>query len=100
MECSQQAHRGEDEALREIVQRIVSAGNPQQIVLFGSRARRDGVEDSDIDILVIKKSLKALLAYTGDDIPLTHNLEELGEAAMRASSALEVDIDDLAGITP
>ena len=48
----------------------------------------------------IEKSLKALLAYAGSEIPRTHNLEELGEAAMRASPALEVDINDLAGITP
>ena len=56
MERRQKAHPGDDEVLGEIVQRIVSAGNPQQIVLFGSRARRDGVEDSDIDILVIEES--------------------------------------------
>ena len=48
----------------------------------------------------IEKSLEALLAYTGAEIPRTHNLAELGEAAMRVSSGFEVDIDDLAGITP
>ena len=48
----------------------------------------------------IEKALKALLAHTEAEIPRTHNLEELGAAAMRASSALEVNIDELAGITP
>ena len=56
MERIQQAHPGCDDMLEEVVQRIVSAGNPQQIVLFGSRARRDSAEDSDIDILVIEES--------------------------------------------
>ena len=45
-----------DELLGEIVRRIVSAGNPDQIVLFGSRARLDSTEESDIDILVIEES--------------------------------------------
>lgn len=52
MERRQQALAGEDEILGEIVQRIVSAGDPQQIVLLGSRPRQDSVEGSDIDILV------------------------------------------------
>ena len=48
----------------------------------------------------IEKSLKALLAYLGSEIPRTHNLEELGEAARRASPSLQIDIDSLAAITP
>lgn len=56
MERRQQTLAGEDEVLGEIVQRIVCAGDPQQIVLFGSRARQDSVEGSDIDILVIEES--------------------------------------------
>ncbi len=34
--------------LAEIVRRIVSAGDPVKIVLFGSRARADHLPDSDI----------------------------------------------------
>ena len=42
--------------LREIVRRIVAAGRPQKIVLFGSRARGDHRPDSDIDLLVVRES--------------------------------------------
>ena len=45
-----------DELLKDIVQRIVSAGNPEQIVLFGSRARLETTAESDIDSLVIEES--------------------------------------------
>jgi predicted nucleotidyltransferase len=43
--------------LAEIVRRIVSAGNPVKIVLFGSRARADHLPDSDIDLLVVEESV-------------------------------------------
>ena len=45
-----------DTVLQEVVARIVAAGDPQRIVLFGSRARYDNSEDSDIDLLVIEDS--------------------------------------------
>ena len=40
--------------LTEITRRIVAVCDPQQIVLFGSRARGDAGPDSDLDLLVIK----------------------------------------------
>jgi predicted nucleotidyltransferase len=36
-----------------IRQRIVDAVHPQQIVLFGSQARRDAGSGSDVDLLVV-----------------------------------------------
>ena len=42
--------------LAEIVQRILSSGDPLKIVLFGSRARGEGRPDSDLDLLVIEES--------------------------------------------
>ena len=42
------------EIVAEIVQRLVLAVNPEQIILFGSRARTDAREDSDVDLLVIE----------------------------------------------
>jgi UTP:GlnB (protein PII) uridylyltransferase len=39
----------------EIVRRILSVGMPTKIVLFGSYARGEAHQDSDLDILIIKK---------------------------------------------
>jgi predicted nucleotidyltransferase len=40
--------------MQEIVQRLVSAAHPEQIILFGSRARNEADDDSDVDLLVIE----------------------------------------------
>lgn len=39
--------------LPELVRRIVDEVDPLRIVLFGSHARGDATEDSDVDLLVI-----------------------------------------------
>lgn len=43
----------EFEAIREFCDRVAEAYNPHKIILFGSYARGDGTENSDVDILVI-----------------------------------------------
>ena len=46
-----------DEALlKEIVRRILEVAQPDKIILFGSYARGEAKEGSDIDILVIQSS--------------------------------------------
>jgi uncharacterized protein len=42
----------------KIISIIVSLASPDQIILFGSYARGDNTRKSDIDLLIIKKSLK------------------------------------------
>jgi len=42
----------------KIVPMIVSLASPDQIILFGSYARGDYTDKSDIDLLIIKKDLK------------------------------------------
>lgn len=42
-----------DRALARIVKRLVSRFNPDQIILFGSRARGTAHPESDIDLLVV-----------------------------------------------
>ena len=39
-----------------MLQRILRAGDPQKVVLFGSRARGNARPDSDYDLLVIESS--------------------------------------------
>lgn len=41
--------------LTDIVERIVRAAQPEQIVLFGSAARGEMGPDSDLDLLVVKR---------------------------------------------
>ena len=50
----------------KIVSIIVSLVAPEQIVLFGSYARGDNKETSDIDLLVLKRNLKDAKIITDD----------------------------------
>jgi predicted nucleotidyltransferase len=46
-----------DEAMiEEIVRRLVEAVDPEVILLFGSRARGDFHDQSDLDLLIVKPS--------------------------------------------
>jgi predicted nucleotidyltransferase len=42
--------------LQTMVQRLLAAGQPQKIILFGSQARGQAGRDSDYDLLVIEDS--------------------------------------------
>jgi uncharacterized protein len=46
-------HATADDALREVVQRLVEGLHPVAIYLFGSRARGTARPDSDFDLLVV-----------------------------------------------
>ena len=50
------------EKLSEAVRRLVAAAQPRQIILFGSRARGDAREDSDVDLLIVKSEVKDRVA--------------------------------------
>lgn len=53
----QENHRKiDEELLKDIVQRILEVTQPEKIILFGSYARGDATEESDIDLLVIQHS--------------------------------------------
>ena len=52
--------------LDRIVSIIISSVDPDQIVLFGSYARDESKNNSDIDLLVVKKNLKNSKAITDD----------------------------------
>jgi len=42
-----------DAIVGEMVQRLVRGFGPEQVILFGSRAREDYDEESDVDLLVV-----------------------------------------------
>jgi len=44
------------EQIRELSRHIERAINPERIVLFGSYARGDATENSDVDLLVVARS--------------------------------------------
>lgn len=45
----------ETSILNEITSRLVRGFNPEKIILFGSRARNEATDRSDVDLLVICK---------------------------------------------
>jgi predicted nucleotidyltransferase len=45
------------EQIERTVRSIVDAADPERIVLFGSFARGDATEDSDLDLLVIEREV-------------------------------------------
>ena len=48
------AVRIDDAVLRRMTAAIVEAADPEQVILFGSRARGDARPDSDVDLVVIE----------------------------------------------
>ena len=43
-----------DDLLEQMVQAIVAEVDPEQVILFGSRARGDARDDSDVDLVVVE----------------------------------------------
>jgi predicted nucleotidyltransferase len=68
-----------DIAADEIVRRLLSAGHPERVVLFGSRARSDSGPASDYDLLIVQRSNKPRYERAG--------------AYYRALSDLPVEVD-------
>ena len=45
------------DTINKLVRTLVEAASPTKIILFGSYARGDAREDSDIDLLVVERGL-------------------------------------------
>lgn len=69
MENIQSATVLKDQALAEIVRRLITAYKPERIYLFGSRARGDSGANSDYDLMVVvpdsapPERMRSRLAY-------------------------------------
>lgn len=64
-----------DQHLAEIVRRLAEAYRPEQIYLFGSKARSDGGPDSDYDLLIV----------VPDDAPSERKRSRIAYRAMRGT---------------
>lgn len=50
----------EQAILEDVIDRIVDVAAPERIILFGSAARGDVRQDSDVDLLIVKDGEDAL----------------------------------------
>ena len=50
-------------AIRIFLQNIRKTFKPEKILLFGSRARGDALEDSDFDLVVVSEKFKGMSEY-------------------------------------
>lgn len=48
-----------EETIKKAIKRLVKAGKPQKIYLFGSYARGDARKQSDLDFLVVERGLRS-----------------------------------------
>lgn len=46
-----------EQTIKQAVDRLVTAANPSKVILFGSYARGDATNDSDLDLMVIERDL-------------------------------------------
>jgi predicted nucleotidyltransferase len=53
-----------EQTISEAVERIVTAARPSKVIVFGSHARGDSDEGSDLDLLVIEPGLVDRLQET------------------------------------
>ena len=66
--------------IEEMVQRIVAKCNPEKVILFGSHARGDAGEDSDVDLMVVvpvtgsKRAIRVEMRRLLNDIPVSKDI--------------------------
>ena len=63
-----------DKKLKRIINDL-KPYNPEKIILFGSYARGDSRKDSDIDLLIIKKTKKSLMKRIDEVTSLIYKKE-------------------------
>ena len=66
------------EKLKRIIDDLKSY-DPEKIILFGSYARGNAKKDSDIDLLIIKKTKKSKSQRTDEVFDLIYNKKDFGK---------------------
>jgi len=61
-----------DKELKRILKLISERYRPEKVILFGSAAKGTIKENSDIDVLIIKKTSKGFLSRVDEVMGLTH----------------------------
>ena len=50
------------QTLDDVVRRVVDGYDPDRVILFGSRAKGDCVDESDTDLLIVKSTAERPIA--------------------------------------
>jgi predicted nucleotidyltransferase len=45
------------EAIRKLTKLLIEAAKPERIIMFGSQARGDAADDSDLDVMVVEEGV-------------------------------------------
>ena len=85
MTAAGSGHDADAELLERTVRAIVDEVAPEQVILFGSRARGDATAESDYDLIVVEAA------------PFDEGRSRISEAARlyRALAGFEVEVDVL-----
>lgn len=75
-----------EELLREMTRRIREAGDPHQIILFGSHAREEAGPQSDLDLLVIEDVGRSRREHCTSVLLAISQLEDVADASATGSS--------------
>jgi predicted nucleotidyltransferase len=78
-----------DEALQEIIRRVVRIAEPERIILFGSAARGDMDSNSDVDLLVIKSGEFDYYRLMGDIYMSLHGVEQAVDVILATPEQVE-----------
>ena len=78
-----------EEALEEIIRRVVEVAQPERIILFGSAARGEMGPNSDVDLLVVKRGKFDQRRLTGDIYVSLHGVGQAVDVAVVTPKQVE-----------